>query len=210
MDRAPGDGAGLTSASLSADGLIGVAQESSNVAPDDQGQTTLRISGRTSELPTVGRGVTKDLRMRANALSGPVLGPDHPPADATGWRHGAAPRQWLSCFPRPIQEREILRRKSFALAEQICDEAAFDMALLDYDFHLFTESGSGVDSVLYPVRSHQPSPDPARPDRVRMGTEPVSISAAHPPELGVEATVDRLEVTGWPYVFPTADSLGGW
>ncbi|MGW6425510.1 sigma 54 modulation/S30EA ribosomal C-terminal domain-containing protein [Nocardia sp. NPDC055053] len=65
------------------------------------------------------------------------------------WHHGATPRPRLPYFPRPIEEREILRRKSFALANETCDEAANDMELLDYEFHLFTESGSRLDSVLY-------------------------------------------------------------
>ncbi|WP_280221925.1 sigma 54 modulation/S30EA ribosomal C-terminal domain-containing protein [Nocardia neocaledoniensis] len=124
-------------------------------------------------------------------------------ADATSWHHGAAPRRRLPYFPRPVEEREILRRKSFALAEETCDEAAFDMALLDYDFHLFTESGSGVDSVLYrpgPTGLRLAQLDP-RPDQVSAGSEAVSISSARAPELGVDAAVDRLEVTGWPFVF---------
>ncbi|MFJ2837967.1 sigma 54 modulation/S30EA ribosomal C-terminal domain-containing protein [Nocardia sp. NPDC087230] len=146
------------------------------------------------------------LRVRLERLSRrweAQRGGDRLPADTTGWHHGAAPRQRLPYFPRPIEEREILRRKSFALAAETCDEAAFDMALLDYDFHLFTESGSGLDSVLYrsgPTGLRLAQLDP-RPDQVIGGREAVSISSARPPELGVDAAVDRLEVTGWPFVF---------
>ncbi|RBO82423.1 sigma 54 modulation/S30EA ribosomal C-terminal domain-containing protein [Nocardia puris] len=106
-------------------------------------------------------------------------------------------------FPRPIEERGILRRKSFARTAQTRDEAALDMALLDYDFHLFTESGSGVDSVLYRPGStgfRLTQLDP-RPEQVSAAREAVSISAASAPELGIDAAVDCLELTGWPFVF---------
>ena len=41
------------------------------------------------------------------------------------------------------------RRKSFTLHRRSIDDAARDLDLLDYDFYLFTESGTGQDSVLY-------------------------------------------------------------
>ncbi|MGW5924131.1 sigma 54 modulation/S30EA ribosomal C-terminal domain-containing protein [Nocardia fluminea] len=146
------------------------------------------------------------LRVRLERLSRrweAQRGGDHLPTDSASWHHGATPRPRLPYFPRPIEEREVLRRKSFALARETCDEAAFDMSLLDYDFHLFTESGSDVDSVLYrsgPTGLRLAQLDP-RPDQVSPGAVPVSISSARPPVLGVEAAVDRLEVTGWPFVF---------
>lgn len=74
---------------------------------------------------------------------------NHFSAEPRVWHHGATPCPRLPYFPRPIEDREIWRRKSFPLASETCDEAANDMALLDYEFHLFTGSGSGQDSVLY-------------------------------------------------------------
>lgn len=119
------------------------------------------------------------------------------------WHHGAAPRPPLPYFPRPIEEREIVRRKSFALADETCDEAAFDMALLDYDFHLFTESGTGIDSVLYrsgPTGYRLAQLDPC-PEQVSEPIVPIAISAAQAPVLGTEAAAERLELTGLPFVF---------
>ena len=57
-------------------------------------------------------------------------------------------------FPRPVDERRVIRRKSFTLAPCTVDEAAVEMDLLDYDFHLFTEKGTGVRQVCStaPVR----------------------------------------------------------
>lgn len=43
----------------------------------------------------------------------------------------------------------MIRRKSYVLACQTAAEAAADLELLDYDFHLFTEKAIGEDSVIY-------------------------------------------------------------
>ena len=52
-------------------------------------------------------------------------------------------------FPRPVDERRVIRRKSFTMAPCTLDQAAREMDLLDYDFHLFTEQGTGTAAVLY-------------------------------------------------------------
>ncbi|WP_245998719.1 ribosome hibernation promotion factor [Nocardia pseudobrasiliensis] len=118
------------------------------------------------------------------------------------WRHGETPRVPLPYFPRPSEQREVVRHKSFALADETCDEAAFDMETMDYGFHLFTESGSRTDSVLYRTdigyRLAQLVP---QPHMIVQGAVPVSVSPAPAPELDVEDAIARLEVTGWPFVF---------
>jgi hypothetical protein len=74
---------------------------------------------------------------------------------------------------------------------------------MDDEFHLFTEVGSGQDSVLYRAgdtgyRLAQIAP---RPDDVRMSTTPVTVSAQPAPRLTVDEAVNRLELTGLPFVF---------
>ena len=70
-------------------------------------------------------------------------------SSAHQWRHGDLPSRRESFFPRPPEEREVLRRKSFALQELTPDEAAFDMDLLGHDFYMFTDLQSGKDAVVY-------------------------------------------------------------
>jgi ribosome-associated translation inhibitor RaiA len=119
------------------------------------------------------------------------------------WRHGSVPTERPSYFPRPVEERQVVRHKAFSLAEMTVDEAAFDLAMLDYSFHLFTEVGSGVDSVLYRtddgvgLRLAQVDP---RPDDVVYGSTPVTVSTQPAPELTVQEATERLTVTGWPFV----------
>jgi len=48
-----------------------------------------------------------------------------------------------------VDERRVIRRKPFTLSPCTVDEAAVEMDLLDYDFHLFTEKATGAASVLY-------------------------------------------------------------
>ncbi|WP_433566893.1 ribosome hibernation promotion factor [Nocardia sp. CA-151230] len=118
------------------------------------------------------------------------------------WRHGGAPSTRLPYFPRAFDEREVLRRKSFALSEETCEEAAFDMDMMDYDFHLFAESGSGVDSVLYRREgSYRLAQLDPCPDTVIRGTAAIAVSAFPAPTTNVEGAIERLELTGWPFVF---------
>ncbi|BCK56075.1 ribosome hibernation promotion factor [Nocardia wallacei] len=126
------------------------------------------------------------------------------------WRHGGAARQALPYFPRPVEERRVVRHKSYALARETVDEAVLDIELMDYDFQLFTESASGVDSVLYRddavgYRLAQVHP---RPDTVVRGLSAVSISLHPAPELSVAEAIGRLELTGWSFVFFRDCDLG--
>jgi ribosome-associated translation inhibitor RaiA len=118
------------------------------------------------------------------------------------WRHGDLPQARPPYFPRPPEEREIVRHKSFTFADATCDEAAFDMEMMDYDFHLFTEAGSHIDSVLYRAGTGYclaqviPAPDDVTP-----GTVPATISPVPAPVLRTAGALVRLEMTGWPFVF---------
>lgn len=120
------------------------------------------------------------------------------------WRHGSVPTERPRYFPLPPEQRQVLRHKAFALERITVDQAAFDMELLGYLFHLFTETGTGSDSVLYRTddgtgyRLAQVEP---RPERVTAGEVAVTVSPLRPPVLRVEQAVERLTVTGWPFVF---------
>lgn len=118
------------------------------------------------------------------------------------WRHGAEPTHRPSYFPRPIEERELVRHKTFALAVESPDEAAFDMELMDYGFHLFTDSETLQDSVLYRTadgyRMAQINPRPVLQSPVAV---PLTISPHPAARLSVTEATERLEATGLPFVF---------
>ena len=74
------------------------------------------------------------------------------PADAPGeWRHQSIPAHRPSYFPRPAEERQVIRRRSHAEGRKTLEEALADLNLLDYDFYLFTDKLTGHDSVIYRV-----------------------------------------------------------
>jgi ribosome-associated translation inhibitor RaiA len=50
---------------------------------------------------------------------------------------------------RPVDQREVVRHKAFVPAVATTDEAVFDLEMMDYDFQLYTDALSGVDSVVY-------------------------------------------------------------
>ena len=47
----------------------------------------------------------------------------------------------------PVEHRELVRRKTFAVGEMTPDEAVFDLELLDHDFYLFKSRETGEDNV---------------------------------------------------------------
>ncbi len=104
---------------------------------------------------------------------------------AGSWRHGALPATRPEWFPRPVADRELVRRKSYVLHEQTVAEAALDLDLLDEDWTLFTELGTAADAVL------------ARTD----GGYRLTVATDHPPDVSdldrpvdVETDVPRMDL----------------
>lgn len=115
------------------------------------------------------------------------------------WRHGDLPTARESYFPRPPEERDVLRRKTFALAPMTPDEAAYEMELLGHDFYLFTDSRSGKDAVVYrdgtgrfAIRGEAVVEAESAPLVEMVGSAPV---------LSEQEAVDRLDLSGEPFVF---------
>ncbi|MBP2478839.1 hypothetical protein JOF53_007711 [Crossiella equi] len=152
-------------------------------------QATLDVNGRLVRAVAEGRGAPEAIdlvqaRLRhllERAARHWAAGQGaRPPGEPHEWRHGTPRGHRPRWFPRPVEEREIVRHKSFTPARTSLDEAAFEMDRMGYDFHLFTEESSGRDSVLYRAG--------------RTGYRPA-------PLLTVAEAVRRLEDTGLPFVF---------
>jgi ribosome-associated translation inhibitor RaiA len=121
------------------------------------------------------------------------------------WRHGSEPTHRPPYYPRPLEERQLVRHKSFSPARISPQEAAWEMDRMDYDFHLFTETATGSDAVVY--RGGQTG---YRLARVASGSPSLEVSdvpltlTPHPaPELSVDQARQRLDELGWPFVFFT-------
>lgn len=104
----------------------------------------------------------------------------------------------------------MVRRKSFTLARESVDDAVAEMNQMDYDFHLFTEIGSGEDSVVYraaPTGYRLAQVDP-QPQRIAPSQTAPTVSAHPAPRLTVAEAAQRLELIGLPFLFFAAADSG--
>ena len=89
--------------------------------------------------------------------------------EAHEWRRGDAPTRRPPYFDRPADEREVVRRKTFALHALSHAEAVEEMDRLDYDFHLFVCAETDAPCLIArradgKVSISSIGPLPARPD----------------------------------------------
>ncbi|MFH9352277.1 HPF/RaiA family ribosome-associated protein [Kitasatospora sp. NPDC017646] len=133
-----------------------------------------------------------------------------PKAGEHEWRHGDEPAHRPDYFPRPPEEREIIRHKSFSLAQESVDEAAFEMDTMDYDFHLFTEINTGEDSVLYRTAPTGYRLAQVHPHSDRLGpvVAPLTVSPTPAPRMDPAVARRRIDAFDQPFVFYTDESTG--
>ncbi|WP_127358489.1 HPF/RaiA family ribosome-associated protein [Actinacidiphila soli] len=126
------------------------------------------------------------------------------------WRHGSEPTHRPDYYPRPAEERQVVRHKSFSLAQETPDEAAFELETMDYAFHLFTDAGTREDSVLYRAgptgyRLAQIHPHPRLASNMAV---PLTVSDLPAPLMTLTEAKQRLDITGFPFVFFADDATG--
>ncbi len=120
------------------------------------------------------------------------------------WRHESEPTHRPNYFPRPEGERRIMRHKSYSLPTSTVEEAAVEMESLDYDFHLFTEEGTGQDSVLYregPAEYRLAQVNPESADKLAPFEMPLTISPQPAARLTVDEAIERIGLLGLPFLF---------
>lgn len=143
-----------------------------------------------------------EVRMRRRlehlcALWEPHRGPDAAPP----WRH---PALSVDCRPMPPDEARIVRRKSYAMAPCTVDDAIAEMEMLDYNFHLFNEIGSGAAAVVYRGEADDlrlALVAPALADQVAPFERPVGISRHPVPCLREDTAVARMGLMKLPFLF---------
>jgi ribosome-associated translation inhibitor RaiA len=71
--------------------------------------------------------------------------------DAQSWHHGDLPSVRPHCAARTPDERQLVRRKTFAMLPESIEEALFDLESLDHDFFLFVHDETDAEAVVYRV-----------------------------------------------------------
>ncbi len=109
------------------------------------------------------------------------------------WRHGDPPAQRPAYHPRPPEERQVLRHETYALEPATAAEAADQLTLLDYDFHVFCDADTGCDAVV----ERQADGSVA----LRHCCDDAHTSAPAVPTLTVRQATEHLDLTGAQWIF---------
>ncbi|WP_217913308.1 sigma 54 modulation/S30EA ribosomal C-terminal domain-containing protein [Miltoncostaea marina] len=122
-------------------------------------------------------------------------------AAQASWRHGDPPAERPGWFPRPVADRRLVRRKSFAIARITPEEAADEMVLLDHDFHLFTDAATGADCVIHRTEGGElgllsPEPEAGRGP----AGEPAELVVAPARRLPLSDALTVLDESATPFV----------
>lgn len=120
------------------------------------------------------------------------------------WQRGDLPSDRPDYHPRPVDERQVVRRKTFAVSPTTAQEAVYDMEALEHDFHLFTDVDTGA-----PALVHRYSDGPLRISGPDEDSKPVAmIAGSAAPTLGEIDARMRLDASGEPFVFYIDEKTG--
>lgn len=121
------------------------------------------------------------------------------------WRHGDATATQTPYFPRPVEEREVVRYKTVAPVGSTVEEALFDLDSMDYDFYLFVDSETADDAFVSRLTADQSGTGQVEL-RYLSGTDQldggdvagdlagVSLVGQQAPVMELEAAEDRLDL----------------
>jgi ribosome-associated translation inhibitor RaiA len=125
-----------------------------------------------------------------------------PTGEPGEWRHQSIPAHRPAYFPRPSEEREVVFRASYAAGPQTPEQAAGELDLLDYDFHLFVERSTGQDSVIYRTTNGYglAMADP-KPGMLGQLAGSIAVGELAAPRLAFPDAAERLDATGQPFIF---------
>ena len=119
------------------------------------------------------------------------------------WHHGASSPLHPSFHPRPVEERSIVRRKTFALGAIDPLQAIGDLLDLDHDFYLFHDAETGADAVVYhrdDGRIGLIYPDATR-QRLPAGEGPVWETSRFSEPITLEAAVAEMNALAHRFMF---------
>jgi ribosome-associated translation inhibitor RaiA len=121
--------------------------------------------------------------------------------DLEAWRRGDVSTERPPIYPRPADDRAVVRRKTFALRAESIEEALSDLELLDHDFFLFVHDETNAPAVVYRTGNGyglmQRVPTPEAITRVE-----IPLQDGPPPAIRMlEDALSLLDAAGAPFEF---------
>jgi ribosome-associated translation inhibitor RaiA len=118
------------------------------------------------------------------------------------WQHRRSAPARPPYFPRPVEEREVVRRKTFAVGEATPDEAVFDLELLDLDFYLFENLETGADNVVTRATgAGYELIEPFAECSLEEHAADIRPSAIRPVAMSIDEARSHLDLGDEPFVF---------
>lgn len=118
------------------------------------------------------------------------------------WQHGDTPARRGPFFPRPPEEREIVRRRAYGAEPMSIEEAMYELGLIDGDFLLFVEAGTGVDTLLFwPPAGGWPHVRQVTAGTPEHPAAPLVVESRPAPQIALEVARERMDVGDEPFVF---------
>ena len=121
--------------------------------------------------------------------------------DPGSWHHADRPTERPHVFPRPVEDRVVVRRKTFALHPESIEDALWDLESLDHDFFLFVHDETGTEAVVYRSGGGyglmQRTETPEAIKRVEISLE----LGPHPATTTLESARAILDETNAPFEF---------
>jgi ribosome-associated translation inhibitor RaiA len=128
--------------------------------------------------------------------------------DEQSWHHDDRPTERPHFYPRPPGERELVRRKTFALRPESIEEALFDLETLDHDFFLFVHDDTDAEAVVYRVGDgYGMMQRVPTPEAIKQIEVPIDLGP-HPATTTVENAVAVLDGSDAPFEFFVDDRTG--
>jgi ribosome-associated translation inhibitor RaiA len=127
----------------------------------------------------------------------------HRDAGPREWHRGDARAHRPEYFPRPPDEREVVRRKAFVLEAEVPDEAAIDLELLDHDFLLFRNADTNEDNVIHRLgeRGYALIQPTQHTDTLKGCVASIEPSPLAPGRMGLADATRLLDLGDEPFVF---------
>lgn len=123
-------------------------------------------------------------------------------AASNQWRRADIPTDRPPYFDRPPEERQIVRRKTFASPSSTPEEAAFDMEALDHDFFLFRNANSGEENVVHrTLDGDYALIQPTAQTGNDFSGGPIRPSPQVPTKIALQDAITMLDVGTQPFLF---------